>query len=298
MKIVITGSAGQVGSYLLDHFSKKYEVLGLDNRLSKIPEIAKRSKLVNISTEKDLNKYLRDADWVIHCAAQVSVEKSMKDPLFDAENNVIGTVNMLWNCFMNDAQHFLYISSGAVFGNPIRVPLDEEHPTIPLSPYGASKLCGEKYTQAFSGGYGLSTVIVRPFNIYSPRADPDSPYSGVITKFINWAKQGKPLQIEGDGNQTRDFVHISDVVQMIDLIVKKPNVSIGRTFNCGTGKQKSIKELAEIVKASSPKKIEIKHIDPRQGDIKNSCADISLAREILDYAPKKELADGICEMLR
>ncbi|MDH4123998.1 MAG: NAD-dependent epimerase/dehydratase family protein, partial [Thermoplasmata archaeon] len=155
----------------------------------------------------------------------------------------------------------------------------------------------EKYVQAFANGYGLSTVIVRPFNIYSARADPESPYSGVITKFVNWAKEGKPLLVEGDGDQTRDFIHISDVIQMIALVVKKSNLSVGRAFNCGTGKKSSINELAQIISRSSKKDIEIRHIEPRQGDIRNSCADISLAQEKLDYLPQRNLSDGIKELL-
>lgn len=298
MKIVVTGTSGQVGSYLLEHLMKKHDVLGLDNRPCPYAQIEDRTELADVYLEKDLSRYLTGADWVIHCAAQVSVERSMKDPIFDANNNVLGTLNMLWNCFLHEAGHFLYISSAAVFGNPQRVPIDEEHPTVPMSPYGASKLCGEKYVQAFAAGYGLSTVIIRPFNIYSERADPSSPYSGVITKFVRWAKDDEPLLVEGDGEQTRDFVHISDVIQMIDLVIKKPNVSIGRTFNCGSGNACSINQLAEIVKALSGNRSEIKHVAPRQGDIRRSCADISLAKEILGYAPQKELKDGLSELLR
>ena len=297
MRIAVTGTSGQVGSYLLEHLMKKHDVLGLDNRPCPYPQIEKRTKIVDVAIEKDLSGYLKDADWVIHCAAQVSVERSMKDPIFDANNNVLGTLNMLWNSFLHEAGHFVYISSAAVFGNPQRAPIDEDHPTTPMSPYGASKLCGEKYVQTFAAGYGLSTVIVRPFNIYSDRADPASPYSGVITKFVGWAKKGEPLLIEGDGEQTRDFVHISDVIRMIDLVIKKASVSAGRMFNCGSGKACSINQLAEIISDLSGNRSEIKHIASRQGDIRHSCADITLAKEILDYAPQKDLKKGLSELL-
>jgi len=295
MKFVITGSSGQLGSYLMEHFAKKHEVIGLDNRVSPYPDIAKHARLVDIARIKDLREYLVEVDWVIHAAAQVSVEKSIKDPLFDAENNVIGTVNLLWNSFRYEVKQFLYIGSAAVYGNPKTVPIDEGYPTDPLSPYGTSKLCGEKYAQAFSEAYGLSTVIVRPFNIYSRRADPESPYSGVITKFISWAKESEPLLIEGDGSQTRDFVHISDVVRMIDLIAHNPS-SAGRIFNCGTGKAHSISELAELIISLSPNKVTIKHGPPRPGDIKYSCANIQLAEEMLDYSPKMNLLEGLREL--
>jgi len=298
MKIVVTGSSGQVGSYLVEHFSKDHDVTGLDNRQCPYPDAAKFTKAVDIAKERDLSRFLKNADWVIHCAAQVSVERAMKDPLFDAENNVIGTVNLLWNSFRHEARNFLHVSSAAVYGDPIRVPLGEDHPTNPLSPYGISKLCGEKYVMAFATAYGLSVSVVRPFNIYSGRADPKSPYSGVVTKFISRAAEGKPLLIEGDGKQTRDFVHISDVVKLMSLIVKKPNMSLGRIFNCGTGKGSTILELAELVQSLSKKKVEIKHIAPRQGDIKQSRADISAARDLLGYAPGTELREGIGELMR
>lgn len=297
MKIVVTGSAGQVGSYLLEHFSKENDVVGLDNRQCAFPGAAKHSEIVDISKTKDLSTYLKNADWIIHCAAQVSVVKSLKDPLFDAENNVLGTVNLLWNSFLHEARNFLFISSAAVYGNPLRVPLPEDHPTNPMSPYGASKLCGEKYVLAFAAAYGLSVSIIRPFNLYSVRADPESPYSGVITKFVNWAKQGKPLMVDGDGEQTRDFVHMSDVVRMVDLVVKKPNMSIGKTFNCGTGKKNTILQLAKDVQALSEKDVEIRHVDARAGDIRHSCADITCAEELLQYSPKVSLAEGLKDMM-
>jgi UDP-glucose 4-epimerase len=297
MKIIVTGSSGQVGSYLVEYFSKEHEVIGLDNRPCPFPVAARFSKKIDIAKTRDLSAYFKDADWIIHTAAQVSVERSLKDPIFDAENNVIGTVNVLWNTFMSEARNFLYVSSAAVYGNPVKVPLPEDHPTNPMSPYGASKLCGEKYTLAFATAYGLSATIVRPFNIYSSRADPSSPYSGVITKFVKWAKEGKPLLIEGDGKQTRDFVHIADVVSLIDLILKKSKASVGRTFNCGTGKRSTILELAEAIRIISGREAQIKHVDPRVGDIRHSCADIASAEEILGYSPKIPLSKGLKELM-
>lgn len=296
MKIIVTGSSGQVGSYILEHFAERNEVIGLDNRPCTYPAVAEHTHDIDLAVVEDLSGYIADADWIIHCAAQVSVEKSIEEPLFDAKNNILGTVNLLWNAFKHDVGNFLYLSSAAVFGDPIGVPIDEGHPTEPLSPYGVSKLCGEKYVIAFSKSYDLNTVIIRPFNIYSKRADPASPYSGVITKFVNWSKEKKPLIIEGDGSQTRDFVHISDLIQMVDLAVHK-NASKGRIFNCGTGTGCSIAELADIVISLFSEKVGIEHAPPRPGDIKHSRADIRLATELLDYSPKMELREGLEEML-
>jgi len=297
MKIIVTGSSGQVGSYLVEHFSKEHGVIGLDNRPCPFPAAAEFSKKIDIAKTRDLGTYFKDADWIIHTAAQVSVERSLKDPIFDAKNNVIGTVNVLWNAFMSEARNFLYVSSAAVYGNPVKVPLPEEHPTNPMSPYGASKLCGEKYALAFAAAYGLSATIIRPFNIYSSRADPESPYSGVITKFVKWAKEGKPLLIEGDGKQTRDFVHMTDVVRLVDLVIKKSKVSVGRTFNCGTGERSTILELADAIRILSGGEAQVKHVDPRVGDIKHSCADITNAGEILGYSPSVPLGKGLKEMM-
>lgn len=296
MKIVVTGSSGQLGSYLVEHFSRENEVVGFDVLECPYPDIASLTARADVVDHPALGELIRDADWIIHAAAQVSVERSIDDPLFDARNNVLGTVNLLWNAFKNDAQKFMYISSAAVFGNPIRVPIDENHPTDPMSPYGASKLCSEKYVRAFSVAYGMSAVIVRPFNIYSPRADPDSPYSGVISKFVHRAKNGEALVIEGDGSQTRDFVHVSDVVRMVDMAVKK-SASIGGIFNCGTGVGHSISELAEQVISLSGGDSKVEHAPPRMGDIRHSRADIRLAERLLGYFPKKNLSDGLKELL-
>lgn len=296
MKLVITGSSGQLGSYLVEHFSATNEVIGLDNRKNQFREAAGFSRKVDIATTKALRKFISDADWVIHSAAQVSVENSLNDPLFDAENNVLGTVNLLWNSHRCNVKNFLYISSAAVYGSPIEVPIAENHPTIPMSPYGASKLCGETYVRAFSEAFKLNGTIIRPFNFYSPRADPKSPYSGVITRFTSRAKEGKSLVIEGDGAQTRDFVHISDVVQMIDLITRTSS-AVGKTFNSGTGRQYSISQLADFVISLSSNELDIEHAPPRPGDIKHSFADISLSRDLLGYSPKINLAEGLKELI-
>lgn len=296
MKIVITGSSGQLGSYLVEHFSQKNEVIGLDVVECPYSGIAPMTVKADVVDSPALGEIVRDSDWIIHAAAQVSVERSIADPLFDARNNVLGTVNLLWNAFKEDAQKFLYISSAAVFGNPVRVPIDENHPTDPMSPYGASKLCGEKYVRSFAVAYGISAVIIRPFNIYSPRADPESPYSGVISKFVQRAKSGEPLIIDGDGSQTRDFIHVSDVVRMVDMAIKRSS-SIGGTFNCGTGVGHSISNLAEQVISLSGSRSKLEHGPPRMGDIRHSRADIMLAERLLGYFPKKDLSDGLKELL-
>jgi len=190
-----------------------------------------------------VRKVVKDVDAVIHLAAQVSVENSWNDPVYDAENNVIATINLLKACSDYGVDRFVYISSAAVYGNPRYVPIDEEHPKNPISPYGVSKLTGEYYCRVFSDR--IHTVIIRPFNVFSARMDPNNPYSGVIAKFIHRAKQKLPPVIYGDGKQTRDFVHVRDVVNFIEIALKRGEN--GEAYNVGTRKETSILELAEII---------------------------------------------------
>ncbi len=296
MKILVTGASGQLGSYLIEYLSRDHEVTGLDLRNPAVKH--KKCQFV----QGDINDYrlamdsCRGKDAVIHTAAQVSVDRSITDPVFDARENILGTVNMLEAATKSMAGHFIYISSAAIYGTPQKIPVGEDHPTRPLSPYGVSKLAGENYAFAFGETYGLNVTSIRPFNIYSQRQDPNSPYSGVITRFIDRVKEGKPPVIHGDGSQTRDFVHASDVIKMIGLCLDKPE-SAGTAFNCGTGKGISIRELADTIIEISGKGLETELAPPRKGDIKDSVADISRAKKTLGYRPGVKLKNGLSELL-
>ncbi len=268
-KILVTGSSGQLGSYLVESLPN---TVGLDKKGSKYTQIVWDLRKNPIKVLKDVN-----VNKIIHCAAQVSVAKSVKNPRYDAMHNVIGTINILEYARKVDVEQFVYISSAAVYGDPKYLPVDEEHPKNPKSPYGLSKLTGEKYALLYRELYGLCVSVIRPFNIFSPRQDPKNPYSGVISIFVNRAKNGLPLIIYGDGNQTRDFVSIDDVIQLVKLVVERNANGI---YNCGTGRETSINELAQIVKNLSGKKLKIIYKPPRRGDIKRSYADITRARRI------------------
>ncbi len=296
MKILITGAAGQLGSYLAEHLSKRHEVTALD--IVRAEHDLGRSEFV-LGDVKDYRLAMdlcKGVDAIVHAAAQVSVDRSVTDPVFDAKENILGTLNMLETATKTMVGHFIYISSAAIFGEPVNVPLDEEHPTRPLSPYGVSKLAGENYSFAFQETYGLPVTAIRPFNIYSPRQDPDSPYSGVITRFIDRMAKGEKLMIHGDGAQTRDFVSAHDVVRLVETCLEDPKAQ-GQRFNCGTGIGTSVKELAELVIRLSGKDVGMEHADQRKGDIKHSCADITKATELLDYQPKIKLEEGLAELI-
>lgn len=282
MKILITGVSGQIGSYVLELLAKKYEVIGVD--LKQYPFNEKYCELVitgDLRSRKFVQRVVENVDAVIHLAAQVSVEKSWIDPAFDAENNIIATLNLLDGCVESGVKRFIYVSSAAVYGNPLYVPIDERHPTNPISPYGVSKLSGEYYTKIY--GDKIHINIVRPFNVYSERMDPKNPYSGVIAKFIERAKRGLPPIIYGDGMQTRDFIHAEDVARAIDAVLEKGKR--GEIYNIGTGEEVSIFELAKIVRDSFRIRDEPIFERAREGDIKRSCADVSKLKK-LGFRPK------------
>lgn len=297
MKVLVTGSSGQLGSYIVEEFSGDCEVVGLDLRKPsvRLPKSA-RHVAGDVGDYRLAMELCRGADLVIHAAAQVSVERSVSDPVLDARENILGTVNMLEAATKSMVPHFIYISSAAIYGTPVEVPIAESHPTAPLSPYGVSKLAGERYAFAFAATYGIGVTAVRPFNIYSPRQDPASPYSGVITRFISAARAGSPIVIHGDGRQTRDFVHVSDVVALVRLCAGSPKAR-GKAFNCGTGKGVTVNALAKAVMDLAGKEAEMTHSEPRRGDIRHSRADISLAAKALGFKPSVNLKEGLAGLL-
>jgi len=297
MRVLVTGSSGQLGSYLCELLMRRHEVVGLDIRAQPYAVLKSSSVLGDIQRPADVRHALGRVDAVVHCAAQVSVDLSVQDPLTDASVNVLGTVNVLHESAKAGVRKFVYVSSAAVFGRPKYVPIDEEHPTHPMSNYGVSKLAGEKYVLAYADMSRMEVVSVRPFNFYSIRADPQSPYSGVMTKFAARLKSGQPPIIEGDGLQTRDFIHARDVAQMISLVLEKDGLG-GQVLNCGSGVSTSILDLAMMAIQVSGRKLEPLFSSPRVGDIKDSLCDVRRSREILGFRAKVSLEEGLSELVR
>lgn len=298
--VIVTGGLGQVGSYLSERLvSQGVDVTILDNMTSASRFRAENTTLIkgDIRDKALVNSIIKNCDAIVHCAAQISVAYSIEDPFFDADNNIFGTLNLLNAARRSNIERFIYFSSAAVYGNPIQLPVDEQHPLDPLNPYGASKLSGEKYTLAFQRLYGLPSTAIRPFNIYSPRQDPSNPYAGVISRFIERALKGKPPIIFGDGTATRDFVSVHDVVDMVLLMLEKAD-AVGTAFNCGTGRATSIGSLAHnVIKLCGADGLKPIYQPPRLGDGKNSSADISLAKKVLGYNPKCSLIEGLKEII-
>ena len=299
-RYLVTGGLGQVGSYITEALiSSGAEVVILDDLSSNGRDHIPGARLVkgDIRDRALVKDIVKDVDAIVHCAAQIFVARSVEDPSFDADNNILGTLNLLDAARNASIKRFVYFSSAAVYGDPLHLPVDEDHPQNPMSPYGVSKLSGEKYALAFQKIYGLPATAIRPFNIYSPRQDPSNPYSGVISKFIDRASQEQPPIIFGDGTATRDFVSVHDVVDMVLLMLEKES-AVGKVFNCGTGQSTTVGQLAQtIIDLYDNKKLKPELRAERPGDIKYSYADISRAKELLGYKPKVVLEEGLREIV-
>jgi len=301
-RVVVTGGAGFIGSNLAEELAKDNKVIVLDDlstgRIENIQNLIKRGNVQFIQgTITDLTllqKTLKEADFVFHQAAIASVSRSVADPAASNEVNLNGTLNVLIAARDNYVKKVVYASSCAVYGDSPVLPKKEDMLPEPLSPYAVTKLAGEYYCQVFRQVYELSTVCLRYFNVYGPRQDPHSDYAAVIPRFIVRALQGQPLTIFGDGEQTRDFVCVRDVVEGNITAVEGGTQGV---YNIGTGEAISINRLAQVIAAITGKKLKILYQQPRSGDILHSLADISKACG-MDYQPKYSLEDGLRETIR
>lgn len=238
-------------------------------------------------------------DAVVHCAARVSVQGSIDAPDVDAEHNVLATVRLLQAAADARVKRFVFISSAAVYGVPLATPVTEEHPLVPLSPYGAAKVAGEHYVRAMTRLHAMQHVIARPFNIYSARQDPTSPYSGVIAKFADALARGEAPRIYGDGSATRDFVHATDVARWLATVARPQHAaSADATFNLGTSSETSVADLAaKMLRLADREDLAPRHEPPRAGEIPRSVADVTRARAA-GFAPRVALEAGLEEVLQ
>ena len=299
-RVLVTGGAGFIGSHIVDRLlAEDVEVIVLDSMHSgRLENIEKHLKQTNFRFVKGdvrdvglVRDLFKGIDAVFHLAALVSVPESIENPVLTNDVNVNGTLNLLVASADSEVKRFVYASSSAVYGETKTVPIDEEFPTKPLSPYGASKLAAESYVKSFNEVFGLRTVCLRYFNVYGPRQG-WSDYSSVITQFIKRFVNDCPAVIFGDGRQTRDFVSVTDVVEANMLALTEKGV-VGETFNVATGKSTTINHLAELIAQIVGKTYEVKHEKPREGDIKHSVADISKATRELKYVSKMALQKGL-----
>ncbi|MBT5472586.1 MAG: NAD-dependent epimerase/dehydratase family protein, partial [Nitrospina sp.] len=249
----------------------------------------------NILDNQLLDKSLKNIEIVIHLAAQISVSDSIRDPENTMKINVDGTKNILTACIENNIKNFIGISTAAIFGNTEEI-LSENSSPNPISPYGKSKLIMEELIIDFSKKYDLNSVIFRFFNLYGPRQS--TQYAGVITKFLKNLQENKPLEIFGDGNQTRDFIHIDDAIQCIHLAINNLEGKNGRVYNIGSGTSTSISKLASLLLELTGKNMPIQFKPGIKGDIIHSRTSINLAKNELNFEPKISLEEGLSRFLQ
>jgi UDP-glucose 4-epimerase len=235
---------------------------------------------------------MHEAEYVLHLAARTSVPRSVKDPIETNKINIDGSLNVLVAARDAKVKRVVFAASSSAYGETPTLPKVETMPPAPISPYGVTKLVGELYAQTFGRCYGLENVSLRYFNIFGPRQDPGSPYSGVLARLcMCFLEETQPV-IFGDGEQSRDFTYVENAVEANLLACEAPNVS-GRTFNVGTGRRFTLNQTLELLAKISGKKLLAKYDPPRDGDIRDSQADITQAREFLGYDPQVSFEEGL-----
>jgi len=298
-KVLVTGGAGFIGSHLVEALvGENCAVTVIDNlssgQLENIEAFKENITFVrgDIQDEKTLNKISKGCDAIFHQAAVVSVTQTVKDPVGSALVNDIGAIKVLDAARRNNVQRVVLASSSAVYGDAPQLPKIESMIPAPLSPYAVQKLTNEYYADLYHRLYGIETVCLRYFNVYGPRQDPSSPYSGVISIFMSKAIAGEVPVIYGDGRQTRDFVYVGDVVQANLLAAVSPNAA-GRVFNVGTSHSVEINSLWQMVSTLAQHHTKPQYEDPRPGDILHSLAGVQRAKESLGFVPSIPFEEGL-----
>lgn len=297
---LVTGGAGFIGSHLTEALlAVGARVRVLDDMSAGRPEyVPAEADLVaaSITDPAACRQACAGAQYVFHHAARVSVVESIQDPVGTHLVNALGTLNLLVAAREAGCRRVVYAGSASAYGRSQVTPQHEDLPPDPRSPYAASKHAGEVSCRLFTDLYGLETVVLRYFNVFGPRQDPASPYAGVIARFIGLLLRGENLTIEGDGEQTRDFVPVENVIQANLRAALAPGAA-GRTFNIGVGEAMSVGHLARLLLELSQAPSGIIHVAPRPGDIRHSQADISRAREVLGYEVAVPPREGLARTL-
>ena len=295
---LVTGGAGFIGSHLAEQLLRRgHRVRVVDSLIT-----GKRRNLESIPAaefvEGDLaelavaEKAAAGMDYVLHQAAIPSVPRSVEDPATSNRANITATLNVLLAARKAGVKRLVYAGSSSAYGDTPTLPKHEGMPTNPQSPYALQKLVGEQYCQLFTKLYGFPTVTTRYFNVFGPRQDPGSPYSGVISLFATAVLDGRPPIIHGDGGQTRDFTYIANVVDGVLRACEAPNVS-GEVINVATGGRISLNDLLRVLSGLVKTSVPAIHKEPRAGDVRDSQADISKARALLGYKPIVSFEDGL-----
>ena len=302
MRFIVTGGAGFIGSHLVDALVDLGDVTIIDDLssgdLDNLGHLLKRDDVglerLSVTDIEGMRPHFEGVDCVFHLAAVSNISSSVEDPLRTNEVNVRGTLNVLLAARDSGVRKVVFTSSASVYGDTDEVPTSEGVIPKPLSPYAVSKLAGEYYCDVFSHLYGLETTSLRPFNVYGPRQDPSSQYAGVIPLFIRSLSGGEVPTIDGDGEQTRDFVYVKDVVR---AFIRAMEHEARGTYNIAGGRGISINELYRQVSGVLDVDVEPQYGEPRPGDIMHSTADITRARRDLGFEPEYDIRRGLEETI-
>jgi nucleoside-diphosphate-sugar epimerase len=305
MKVLVTGGAGFIGSHVVDKLMiDGHDVVVLDNLYSgnmrniehHLDESRFRFVEGDVRQALTVEKAIEGVDAVIHAAAIVSVPLSIDNPVLTNEVNVLGTLNLLEASVKAKVKRFVYVSSSAVYGDAAKLPINEDAPVRPLSPYASSKLAAEGHCAGYFENHGLETIRLRYFNVYGPR-QALSEYAGVMVKFLERIRKDQPPVIFGDGEQTRDFVYVSDVVEATLLALNRDGVA-GNLFNIGTGEVVTINKLCDVfLEITGKEHLKPIFMDAKPGEVRHSQADITKATKLLGYRHKVPLKSGVREFI-
>ncbi|OGZ18351.1 MAG: hypothetical protein A2V72_01090 [Candidatus Nealsonbacteria bacterium RBG_13_37_56] len=291
MKILITGGAGFIGSNLVDRLIKDgHEVSVIDNLST-----GKRENLnpkaifheIDICDFEKIKPLFKDVDYVFHLAALPRVPVSVEDPIGTSQTNIMGTVNVYKAAADNKVKRIIFASSSSVYGDQEKFPLAEDMSPRPISPYALQKLIGEQFGGLFTDLYEMPIISLRFFNIYGPRNDPESDYSLVIAKFLKQNSQGRSLTIFGDGEQTRGFCYIDDLLEALVKTMASEKLKGGERINIANKNSYSVNYLAKLISDK------VEYLPLRKGDVLHTKADISLAKELLGWEPKISFEEGV-----
>lgn len=300
MRVLVTGGAGFIGSHVSDLLIEAgHEVAVVDDFSSgKKENVAEKATLHELDIRTGCAPAFEEfrPEAVVHHAAQMDVRRSVAEPDFDADVNILGTVRLLENCVKHGVSKFIFASTGgAIYGEQDEFPATEEHPQRPVSPYGVSKLAGERYLFYYHAQHSLPYVALRYANVYGPRQDPHGE-AGVVAIFSGRLARGETSTINGAGDQTRDYVYVGDVARS-NLLALEGDVPSG-AYNIGTGVETSVNELYELLREGAGKDLPPERGPAKPGEQMRSCVDIALAERVLGWRPEVEASAGLKETLR
>jgi UDP-glucose 4-epimerase len=299
-RVLVTGGAGFIGSHIVEALlAEGFNVRVVDNLITghraNLSRVEDRLEWIegSLADFSVCERAAQGADYIIHQAAVPSVPRSVREPLMSHETGPTATLNMLEAARLAGARRFLFAASSSAYGNTTELPKHEEMLPKPLSPYAAGKLAGEHYVRVYAQTMGLDGVSLRYFNIFGPRQDPSSPYSGVISIFLERMSKGQRPTIYGDGSQTRDFTYVANAVAANLAAIRHPNPLRGDAFNVGTGERISLLDLVDSLNQILGTHLEPDFQPARKGDVQHSLASLDRIRATLGYSPSVSFRDGL-----